>query len=1346
MTYIPGLGGSVLPIIVPGNTLTGPVASTGFATLDSGTGAIGYLKNPDLVTSLRNALFPPGNVTSLVSPVNSATTTTVTLTWSAPATGGAATSYKVQTATSSSGPFTDATSSLSFASLTYTAVVTGLTAGTAYFFQVVATGAAGTSVTPLGVAVSTKAPQTITLAQPTSSAVTGTGFTVPVTFSPAYGTPPTLTLSINGGAYAALPTGSTVTTSGAQIAVPSQSAGTTTLRVKDAAGVLSALLSVTVAAPSSAVTLNFNGAAGSAPTGNAAVTGGALQCDGSGNVALVGGSSSISTFTALGDIPDGKIVTINLASNSPGHDFLLYFRQQADGTGYALSFQGSTGKCDILKTTPSGVELQQISIPTTFNSVGYIADDNNIVLLVNGSAAASITDGSYLTPGKIGVLNFVGGSPTVLVNSITIVDEPVYTESFGPGIYYPDNIAISNTANAYIPICSGFARFASNLPQTWSLSGPDAGAFILSGVNGSTLYAPTTGGAYSNTTKTSFSVTVNVTDGITTYSAPRTITNGAAYIYAGSNVLLDTEPNKMGYFTSYGHMEFGRSPDAVTITDPSGLFATDPYVGNTTHTAAAVPVFHHYGTYPVTLVNGNLTQAVTYWIAAEQPAYTRFDPAGTIYSYLSPGDLVGTLVAYSDAGIFSIVLTASDGTLFATPSGRVGVAQGATLTPGTKSFTALITSLSGKTTSVTVPYTVVAGTAMAASAMTLAASSTLDNWVFGQTIGTPTVSGMTGTPTWTITSVDDGPGIFNGGALLNLFSINPSTGAITAPNQLPATGTGTKRPSGIPITVTVVSGGQRCRQTFNIPVAWKAGPTFYVGQGMAAAHGANGFDDPSQIMQMFQNSNDPHLPAGIAGATVYWDANTDPNFFSAYNCFRNNDANLRFPLRGPAKFIAADLSSKGIRTRVGGTVGQGGGGDPGFKAFFLVGSGDFVIDGFEVSWVNGPDYGQGLSAIRKDADNWGDFTVSNCDIHDSNNGIEPGNGSYIFWGHHNRITNWGTEYVGSGATHGIYVGACTDSFINDNLIYKGTNGHGVKSRAKASTITNNRIFDGEDGNMSSCIEVCEAGKYTISSNVLHKGPNSQNPFVVQYADERYLDANGNLYRTNVCNITGNTFSLMSIQGTHFGSGIAVGAGGQTSNIDGSSTVVTLTGNSYFLATNDETLYSVEVYNGFGVEPLKTETGAVTLTAPPTLDFTSPLTGAAVVRPGPYFYVEDGAQTYDGFNGVQIDFGNENIVVSHIAAQGTILAGPLKAEGSILNNYHPFVAGTTWSIITTPEYYATPTWAPAGRYTVTSNANGTGSLNVGSVALSAAGSVDYIKVMAVAPNGATAIRRAYITVT
>lgn len=119
-------------------TVAGLLSATSYDFVVSAVNGAGVGVPSAIATATTSApLAPPGQVTSLVA--SNATATTITLAWSAPASGGAVASYTVQNRVSGTTTWSTAASGVTTTATT----VTSLLASTSYDFQVFAVNAAG---------------------------------------------------------------------------------------------------------------------------------------------------------------------------------------------------------------------------------------------------------------------------------------------------------------------------------------------------------------------------------------------------------------------------------------------------------------------------------------------------------------------------------------------------------------------------------------------------------------------------------------------------------------------------------------------------------------------------------------------------------------------------------------------------------------------------------------------------------------------------------------------------------------------------------------------------------------------------------------------------------------------------------------------------------------------------------------------------------------------------------------------------------------------------------------------------------------------------------------------------
>ena len=109
--------------------------------------------------------------------------------------------------------------------------------------------------------------------------------------------------------------------------------------------------------------------------------------------------------------------------------------------------------------------------------------------------------------------------------------------------------------------------------------------------------------------------------------------------------------------------------------------------------------------------------------------------------------------------------------------------------------------------------------------------------------------------------------------------------------------------------------------------------------------------------------------------------------------------------------------------------------------------------------------------------------------------------------------------------HALYVNEAASLTVTGSLFGGQLIGHDIKSRAHATTITNNRIYDGaadsadgiNAGSTSYGIDVPNGGVVTISGNLIIQGESSQNNTMVEYGGE------GLVYDNNSLSVSDNTF-------------------------------------------------------------------------------------------------------------------------------------------------------------------------------------------------------------------------------
>lgn len=692
--------------------------------------------------------------------------------------------------------------------------------------------------------------------------------------------------------------------------------------------------------------------------------------------------------------------------------------------------------------------------------------------------------------------------------------------------------------------------------------------------------------------------------------------------------------------------------------------------------------------------------------------------SGTTSVCQAPGVLQSYAITDGDAASF-----------FMRGDGKLTTAKALTL--GDKHFNLVTTdSASGLTRTDAVTIPVPQGNLIAAGStgsIKLTIPQNINNNTMSPVIGTPTCSGVTGSKVWT--SVAEA-GYFR------QIECDALTGALAFSRQAAA------RVVGHTFDLYCSDGINTAKETFNVPVAFFVGPKVYLGVGNASTDPGYDFYF-SHFNQLIPHAGAAYnLPEpAYAGAVVTLDDGGDDNYFA--DDFGDT---YRDMFHGPLHF-KNKAGPNGRRVCLGGRTDSYNGGynSNQDKAATLQNGGDFVWEGIRWSHCFGdlkPDatYG-GRTALRVNGGTYGDTTLINCQFDNNSNGFECGDGP-------NRVTikncvffNNGGSTQGSGQTHAAYIGAVSELVYQNNLSYNNNVGHCLKSRAYNGSIEDSTLADGAGGSASAQLNIPQSGNYTVRNNMFHKGPTQQNPNCIGYGEDDY-----GRDRTDLLNLIGNTFFICAVDGSHNGAGRGITHFGRKSTLDGAYSKVVATGNNWFFS-NPSTQNKIEAYNIAGDPNFGdgwTETGSVTLDAPPALNLADPGTAnPPAENPGRYNYLfYYGDDNYANMNGVQITPSVKDIRVLANAAPGTVLATLTPYGADLFKVYNipndirvnPFVAGSTWAISTAPEYFAGAVWPPAGRYEVMPSADGTiAQLRVGAAGL-VGNRVDTPKVRVTAPNG------------
>ncbi len=99
---------------------------------------------------------------------------------------------------------------------------------------------------------------------------------------------------------------------------------------------------------------------------------------------------------------------------------------------------------------------------------------------------------------------------------------------------------------------------------------------------------------------------------------------------------------------------------------------------------------------------------------------------------------------------------------------------------------------------------------------------------------------------------------------------------------------------------------------------------------------------------------------------------------------------------------------------------------------------------------------------------------------------------------------------GTGQTHNIYVDDVGTLTLENSRFLGAVVGHEIKSRAANTIITHNVIADGATGTASYSIDLPNGGNAVVENNVIEKGPNAQNPFIITTGEEGSVYASSSL--------------------------------------------------------------------------------------------------------------------------------------------------------------------------------------------------------------------------------------------
>ncbi len=158
----------------------------------------------------------------------------------------------------------------------------------------------------------------------------------------------------------------------------------------------------------------------------------------------------------------------------------------------------------------------------------------------------------------------------------------------------------------------------------------------------------------------------------------------------------------------------------------------------------------------------------------------------------------------------------------------------------------------------------------------------------------------------------------------------------------------------------------------------------------------------------------------------------------------------------------------------------------GDKAIFVTAGANITIRGIEFAHARST--AKNGAGIRGEGPN---LTVENSRFTDNENGILTG----VNPRSHIVIRNSVFTLNGKcdpDCAHGIYIGTVALLQVTNSTFLQQYVGHHIKSRALRTEIIGNTIKDGPNGTASYSIDVPDGGSLVLRSNVIEKGPQSEN--------------------------------------------------------------------------------------------------------------------------------------------------------------------------------------------------------------------------------------------------------------
>jgi hypothetical protein len=177
------------------------------------------------------------------------------------------------------------------------------------------------------------------------------------------------------------------------------------------------------------------------------------------------------------------------------------------------------------------------------------------------------------------------------------------------------------------------------------------------------------------------------------------------------------------------------------------------------------------------------------------------------------------------------------------------------------------------------------------------------------------------------------------------------------------------------------------------------------------------------------------------------------------------------------------------------------------KAIWVIKGHNTTVENVELSGA-AVDDGNG-AAIRLEGRN---LVVRHSYFHDSQEGLLTGGDP------ESEVLIESCEFAhhgfDDGKSHNIYVGALKKFTLRYSYIHHAKVGHNVKSRARETIITYNRIMDEADGNSSYAVDIPNGGRAYLIGNAIQHGTQAENPAIVSYGAEGLTHEDNEFYAVN----------------------------------------------------------------------------------------------------------------------------------------------------------------------------------------------------------------------------------------